>query len=93
MFRLVSVALVAALALASPTKLRAAPEGEMRWALYVTIAPTWFDPGESAVGVLRRYFIVDGLRNATPCTDKSPWPLFLIGEPYVEVTTAVKVKE
>ncbi len=21
------------------------PEGEMRWALYVTIAPLWFDPG------------------------------------------------
>src|SRR3989442_2781793 len=27
---------------ASPTK----PEGEMRWALYVTLAPAWFDPGE-----------------------------------------------
>ena len=22
------------------------PEGEMRWALYVTLAPAWFDPGE-----------------------------------------------
>src|SRR5215470_17811368 len=22
------------------------PEGEMRWALYVTLAPVWFDPGE-----------------------------------------------
>ena len=21
------------------------PEGEMRWALYVTISPAWFDPG------------------------------------------------
>ena len=23
------------------------PEGEMRWALYVTLSPTWFDPAES----------------------------------------------
>jgi hypothetical protein len=21
------------------------PEGEMRWALYVTLSPVWFDPG------------------------------------------------
>src|SRR5919108_6610409 len=25
------------------------PEGEMRWALYVTISPAWFDPGHVAV--------------------------------------------
>jgi len=25
------------------------PEGEMRWALYVTISPAWFDPGQVAV--------------------------------------------
>src|SRR5215468_1829799 len=24
----------------------AKPEGEMRWALYVTLSPVWFDPGE-----------------------------------------------
>jgi peptide/nickel transport system substrate-binding protein len=24
------------------------PEGEMRWALYVTLSPMWFDPAESA---------------------------------------------
>ena len=26
------------------------PAGEMRWALYVTISPAWFDPG-AVVGV------------------------------------------
>ncbi|HKC99567.1 MAG TPA: hypothetical protein VKG20_16110 [Methylomirabilota bacterium] len=26
--------------------LQAKPEGEMRWALYVTLSPVWFDPGE-----------------------------------------------
>ena len=25
---------------------QAKPEGEMRWALYVTLSPLWFDPGE-----------------------------------------------
>ena len=25
------------------------PAGEMRWALYVTISPAWFDPGQVAV--------------------------------------------
>ncbi|MGH2578155.1 MAG: ABC transporter substrate-binding protein, partial [Actinomycetota bacterium] len=25
---------------------QAKPEGEMRWALYVTLSPVWFDPGE-----------------------------------------------
>ena len=27
------------------------PEGEMRWALYVTLAPAWFDPGEITGGL------------------------------------------
>src|SRR5260370_5229203 len=33
---------------APPTK----PDGEMRWALYVTLAPAWFDPGERTGGFL-----------------------------------------
>jgi hypothetical protein len=24
------------------------PEGEMRWALYVTLSPVWFDPGANS---------------------------------------------
>ena len=30
------------------TAAQAKPEGEMRWALYVTLSPMWFDPGEFA---------------------------------------------
>ena len=33
----------------SPPKFEALPqkpEGEMRWAIYVTLAPQWFDPAE-----------------------------------------------
>src|SRR2546428_834248 len=31
------------------------PEGEMRWALYVTLSPVWFDPGEG-VGVITPFY-------------------------------------
>jgi peptide/nickel transport system substrate-binding protein len=39
------------------------PEGEMRWALYVTIAPAWLDPAE-VVGVLTPFWIMYGLHDA-----------------------------
>src|SRR5262249_56135846 len=32
---------------ASPTK----PEGEMRWAIYVTLSPNWLDPAEVMRGI------------------------------------------
>src|SRR5689334_166961 len=34
------------------------PEGEMRWALYVTLAPSWFDPGEVAGGFLTPFWVL-----------------------------------
>src|SRR5438105_14362159 len=44
------------------------PEGEMRWALYVTLSPVWFDPGEfqglTALWVL--YAIHDALVKPMP---------------------------
>src|SRR5881397_1597806 len=44
------------------------PEGEMRWALYVTLSPVWFDPGEfqglTAFWVL--YAIHDALLKPMP---------------------------
>ena len=40
------------------------PEGEMRWALYVTIAPAWFDPGESVIGVLTPFWVIYALHDA-----------------------------
>jgi peptide/nickel transport system substrate-binding protein len=40
------------------------PEGEMRWALYVTLAPAWFDPGESVVGVLTPFWVLYALHDA-----------------------------
>ena len=40
------------------------PEGEMKWALYVTIAPAWMDPGEATQGVLTPFWILYALHDA-----------------------------
>ena len=42
----------------------AKPEGEMRWALYVTLAPAWFDPGETTAGFLTPFWILYALHDA-----------------------------
>ncbi len=63
---LVSVILVAALLLGAgltPAAAQAKPEGEMRWALYVTLAPAWFDPAE-VVGVLTPFWVLTALHDA-----------------------------
>jgi peptide/nickel transport system substrate-binding protein len=39
------------------------PEGEMRWALYVTLVPAWFDPAE-VVGVLTPFWIMTAMHDA-----------------------------
>ena len=33
------------------------PEGEMRWALYVTLSPVWFDPGEVSGQITPFWFL------------------------------------
>jgi peptide/nickel transport system substrate-binding protein len=40
------------------------PEGEMRWALYVTLAPSWFDPGEVTAGFITPYWVLYALHDA-----------------------------
>ena len=42
---------------------QAKPEGEMRWALYVTLSPAWFDPAE-VVGVLTPFWVLYALHDA-----------------------------
>ena len=63
---LVSVILVAALLLGAgltPASAQAKPEGEMRWALYVTLSPVWFDPAE-VVGVLTPFWVLTAMHDA-----------------------------
>src|SRR5499433_183824 len=39
------------------------PEGEMRWALYVTLSPVWFDPGE-VVGQITPFWVLYAMHDA-----------------------------
>jgi peptide/nickel transport system substrate-binding protein len=41
----------------------AKPEGEMRWAIYVTLAPQWFDPGE-VLGQLTPFWVLYAMHDA-----------------------------
>jgi peptide/nickel transport system substrate-binding protein len=47
-----------------PAPAQTKPEGEMRFALYVTLAPAWFDPGESVIGVLTPFWVMYALHDA-----------------------------
>ena len=47
-----------------PAAAQAKPEGEMRWALYVTVAPAWYDPGESVVCVIMPFWVLYALHDA-----------------------------
>src|SRR5262245_16376642 len=60
-----AVLLSAALAAGAPrpSAAQAKPEGEMRWALYVTLSPAWFDPAE-VVGVLTPFWVMYALHDA-----------------------------
>src|SRR5260370_8101045 len=40
------------------------PEGEMRFALYVTLAPSWLDPGEFLLGNLTPFWMLYALHDA-----------------------------
>jgi peptide/nickel transport system substrate-binding protein len=61
------LALVLACAVSTALVVRAAaqsePEGEMRWALYVTIPAAWLDPGEN-VGVITPFWVLYALYDA-----------------------------
>src|ERR1700704_3211183 len=48
---------------ADETAAQAKPEGEMRWALYVTLSPVWFDPGEVA-GQITPFWVLYALHDA-----------------------------
>jgi peptide/nickel transport system substrate-binding protein len=42
---------------------QARPEGEMRWALYVTVSPVWLDPGE-VIGQLTPFWVLYAIHDA-----------------------------
>ena len=69
------ILICALLAGPDPGRAQAKPEGEMRWALYVTLSPAWFDPAE-VVGVLTPFWVLyamhDGLVKPMPGTMLAP---------------------
>src|SRR5262249_41124695 len=82
--RIVTMAVVSLVVLAggfgAPAGAQRNPEGEMRWALYVTLSPLWFDPSE-VIGQLTPFWILYGLHDPlvkpmpgnlqTPCLAES----------------------
>ncbi len=40
------------------------PEGEMRFAVYVTLAPAWLDPGEATPGFITPFWVLAALHDA-----------------------------
>ena len=52
------------------------PEGEMKFALYVTIAPAWLDPGEAQPGFFTPFWMLVALHDALvrPMPGKSMAP-------------------
>ena len=58
------------------------PEGEMRWALYVTLSPLWFDPGE-VVGQLTPFWVLYAMHDALV----KPMPGNLLGASLAESWT------
>ena len=56
----VLVALVLACAVAAPA---AGPEGQMTWAVHVSLAPTWFDPAETP-GIITPFMFLYALHDA-----------------------------
>src|SRR5881409_1009026 len=59
----------------APTPAAAAPEGQLTWAVHVSLAPTWFDPAETA-GIITPfmflYAVHDALVKAMPGQPMAP---------------------
>src|SRR5262245_18999574 len=61
--RLALVFLVVLSVVFGPRFAAAAPEGQMTWAVHVSIAPTWFDPAETP-GIITPYMFLYALHDA-----------------------------
>jgi HEPN domain-containing protein len=55
--------LIAAIVLAVASPSAAAPEGQLTWAVHVSLAPTWFDPAETS-GIITPFLFLYALHDA-----------------------------
>src|SRR5687768_5723245 len=60
---LFALSLVLLASFAGPPPAAAAPEGQMTWAVHVSLAPTWFDPAETS-GIITPFMILYALHDA-----------------------------
>src|SRR5262249_7124232 len=68
-----ALGLLLSLAMAGPVA--AAPEGQLTWAMHITLAPTWFDPGDKP-GIITPFMVLyalhDGLVKPMPGNPMAP---------------------
>ena len=57
------IALVLVLGLLAPAAAPAAPEGQLTWAVHVSLAPSWFDPAETT-GIITPFMFLYALHDA-----------------------------
>jgi peptide/nickel transport system substrate-binding protein len=55
--------LIAATLMAGAPSAGAAPEGQMTWAVHISLAPTWFDPAETS-GIITPFMVLYALHDA-----------------------------
>src|SRR5262245_29885524 len=61
--RLLALMLVSLLALLAAEPAGAGPDGQITWAVHVSLAPTWFDPAETS-GIITPFMILYALHDA-----------------------------
>src|SRR5437660_11203022 len=63
MARAVALVVLVALVVGAGAPATAAPEGQVTWAVHVSLAPTWFDPAETP-GVITPFMMLYALHDA-----------------------------
>ena len=59
----ITLAVTLLLSVLAPASAVAAPEGQLTWAVHVSLAPTWFDPAET-VGIVTPFMFLYALHDA-----------------------------
>src|SRR5512138_95777 len=54
---------VSLLSVLGGSRAEAAPEGQMTWAVHISLAPTWFDPAETS-GIITPFMVLYALHDA-----------------------------
>ncbi len=60
---LFALSLALAISLAGISSVAAAPDGQMTWAVHISLAPTWFDPAETS-GIITPFMVLYALHDA-----------------------------